>query len=565
MLLASLDERSELPGAMRSPGPLRHLTLADGTTAATNQIMHLGFRSPLRSCRRVHFAWLVLLFSIALLLGRQSRAGAAPAEVRVILWFDTEDFLLPADDEATLRLCEMLSARGIRATFKLVGEKARVLESRGRQDVLTALRRHDIGFHSNWHSVHPTPSEYLCEAGFLDGIAEFVRREGQGAADVRRILHVPTLSCYGQPGSSWASQAIAALSAVGVAPEGVPCYVDEGTHVGLDGKPFWFAGALNVYHMAPNYTRMELHDPEAVKPGKERFTEIAERLAKQSESGLISIFYHPCEWVHREFWDGVNFLRGQNPPRSEWKPPGQRSREETEGAFRRFGDYLDHIRSTPGVRFVTASDLPGLYPDLTRTEGASNADLVTLSERILSTESRGLSFQLLNGKAFSVADQLQLLTQAVGALSEHRAPLYPLRTSGVLGPAEQAARTLPAGTITWNDFRSSVLDVQDFLRHENRIPSRVQLGADAVAPAVFLGRLAFVFAYQQQFGSFAGVEGMAIPSSVSLAADAYVAQDTPGVFGGWVIHRSDFRAPRILEIARLQAWTLKPALAGRRN
>jgi len=41
------------------------------------------------------------------------------------------DYLLPADDDACLRLAEMLSKRGIRATFKVVGEKARVLEKRG--------------------------------------------------------------------------------------------------------------------------------------------------------------------------------------------------------------------------------------------------------------------------------------------------------------------------------------------------------------------------------------------------------------------------------------------------
>src|SRR5438874_10930011 len=110
-----------------------------------------------------------------------SRAGAvsdinhaAASPVYVILWFDTEDYLLPADDDATKRLCEMLTERGIRATFKVVGEKARVLERRGRQDVIEALKRHDIGFHSNFHSVHPTPTEYLAECGWLDGIAEFV-------------------------------------------------------------------------------------------------------------------------------------------------------------------------------------------------------------------------------------------------------------------------------------------------------------------------------------------------------------------------------------------------------
>src|SRR3954451_13868980 len=125
--------------------------------------------------------------------------SAAP-RIDVILWFDTEDYLLPADDDAAKRLAEMLTQRKIRATFKVVGEKARTLERRGRRDVIAALKKHDIGYHSDFHSVHPTPTEYLADCGLLDGIAEFVRREGDGAADVRRIFGVKTLACYGQPG-----------------------------------------------------------------------------------------------------------------------------------------------------------------------------------------------------------------------------------------------------------------------------------------------------------------------------------------------------------------------------
>src|SRR5438477_10833586 len=92
--------------------------------------------------------------------GAALAAASLPPEVNVILWFDTEDYLLPADDDACKRLADMLTERKIRATFKVVGEKARVLEKRGRKDVIRALRKHDIGYHANFHSVHPAPSEY---------------------------------------------------------------------------------------------------------------------------------------------------------------------------------------------------------------------------------------------------------------------------------------------------------------------------------------------------------------------------------------------------------------------
>ena len=44
-----------------------------------------------------------------------------------------------------------------------------------------------------------------------------------------------------------------------IGPGEAGCYVDEGSHVKLDGKPFWYCGALTVYGMSPNYTRMDLH------------------------------------------------------------------------------------------------------------------------------------------------------------------------------------------------------------------------------------------------------------------------------------------------------------------
>src|SRR5687768_18617429 len=106
-----------------------------------------------------------LLMVCQIALGAEDAPKPPAGRVDVVLWFDTEDYLLPADDDATKRLCEMLSERGVRATFKMVGEKARVLEKRGRRDVIEALKKHDIGYHSNFHSVHPTPAEYLAECG----------------------------------------------------------------------------------------------------------------------------------------------------------------------------------------------------------------------------------------------------------------------------------------------------------------------------------------------------------------------------------------------------------------
>src|SRR5262249_1424139 len=145
-----------------------------------------------------------VLFAALLVLAPvgQTWAADSPAKVYVVLWFDTEDYILPASDDAALRLATFLKGQGIRATFKVVGANARTVERRGRADVIAALKNHEIGYHSNYHSAQPSPAMYLNELGWSDGVREFDRREKPGFDDVQRIFGQAP-SCYGQPGTSW--------------------------------------------------------------------------------------------------------------------------------------------------------------------------------------------------------------------------------------------------------------------------------------------------------------------------------------------------------------------------
>jgi hypothetical protein len=502
------------------------------------------------------------------------RAAETPANrasapsVDVIFWFDTEDYLLPADDDAAKRLAEMLSQRNIHATFKVVGEKARVLEQRKRDDVIAALKKHDIGYHSNFHSVHPTPTEYLAYCNWLDGVGEFVRRETNGAADVKRVFGVPWLSCYGQPGSSWGSQTLGGLKQIGVAPHGVACYVDEGSHVGgFGGKPFWYCNALVVYDMKPNVTRMDLKKTDALEPAEKEFSQIADRLRGEG-GGLVSIYYHPCEWVHQTFWDGVNFGRGANPPREQWKAPPQKPAEETEALFERYGQYVDFIRKTPNVRFVTASELPELYPDRLRTQGVSPEIATKLAARVRESVSSGKGIDILtiDGLTFSPADQFEILTAAMSARmrGDIQAARQPFKATGLLGPdgPPPEKNPLQADRLTWYAFRDALADVRDYVEKNGRVPPRIFIGPDPIAPTDFLASLASW--YDTDARSDRNVNETDIPliKDVPLATASHITKDAPNVFGGWVIHRANYRAPHVLEVARWQAWTLKPATRG---
>jgi Polysaccharide deacetylase len=181
--------------------------------------------------RRPRLRIVLLILLLLSTIGLAENGGANP--VYIVIWFDTEDYILPPSDDAAKRLADFLTAEHVPATFKVVGEKARTLERRGRTDVIAALRKHDIGYHSNTHSQHPTPAEYESVLDWTNGVGEFTRREQSGFDDVQRIFG-KTPCCYGQPGSSWAPQSFEALHLWGVR-----VYLDEGSQVGLSGKPFW--------------------------------------------------------------------------------------------------------------------------------------------------------------------------------------------------------------------------------------------------------------------------------------------------------------------------------------
>src|SRR6476660_727668 len=126
-----------------------------------------------RQVKRLAHLALVICMLIPLLLISVDVIGqkATPGKVYVVLWFDTEDYILPQSDDAAKRLATFLTEQGIQATFKVVGEKARTLERRHRTDVIAALQKHAIGYHSNTHSQHPTPAEYESLLNWESGAA----------------------------------------------------------------------------------------------------------------------------------------------------------------------------------------------------------------------------------------------------------------------------------------------------------------------------------------------------------------------------------------------------------
>jgi peptidoglycan/xylan/chitin deacetylase (PgdA/CDA1 family) len=488
-------------------------------------------------------ALLALLFTACF---NYSRAAEATPEgsVYVVLWFDTEDYILPQSDDAAKRVAEILSHEGVRATFKVVGEKGRTLERRGRRDVIEALAQHEIGYHSNTHSQHPTVAEYESKLDWEEGAEEFTRRERPGFEDLRRIFgKAPT--CYGQPGSSWAPQAFPALKTWGVR-----VYLDDALQVGLDGKPFWYGGLLNIFHIKAG---SDLHPNDNWSNLDQAKASFKATYAELSQSGgVVSIYFHPCEFIHQEFWDAVNFAKGANPPRDEWQRPPTKSPQEIERDFGYLEGLVRYMKSFPRVRFITASEALGVMPDRAQGHKFSAIELGEIAGQVTSE----VSFQVRPDYALSASEEFELLNDFV-ARAVRKQAAEPLSLRGTpYGPALASSELADNVKVAWSQFSRSVLDVAGFLEKNGQIPNVVWLGSTPVPPESYLVALAQT--------TRALLSTSALPDSVTLrparlAAARYVADDSPRLWD-WIIFPEGFDAPQLMVLAKLQAWTLKPAM-----
>jgi len=274
---------------------------------------------------------------------------------------DVEDLVAPESDDIARKCAEILSEEGVAATLCVVGEKARLLRQRGRDDVIDALRRHDIGLHTDFHSVPPTIAAAMAVRDWEDGITEAMRSEGPGAAAIESVFgSVP--SCWGGPGNTWGPQVCAAIRTLGI-----PAFVYAHTQV-PGGGVHRFAGCL-AYPNGPSVSDTNYQEDATAEQDRER---LADRLKTAAAAGSAwqQVFLgHPTRILHEEFWDAPNFLGGANPPRSAWRPARQKSPADLQRALDNFRRAARMLRSLPGIEMRTIRQMNAHF------EGAAGSAL----------------------------------------------------------------------------------------------------------------------------------------------------------------------------------------------
>jgi len=450
----------------------------------------------------------------------------------LLFFFDSEDYETPAADEGERWWAEALSRHGLTGCFNLVAEEARALRDRGRRDVLRALARHEIGYHSNLHSAHPVHVEYLEEMGWDEGVAAVLAREARGVADVRDLTgqHPAT---YCKPGSNWAPQVLEAMTLLGI-----PVFCDA-PFEWAPGRPLWYCGSLCVgYH-----TSFDRYFDVPDRRARMRADLLALLEERERTGGVVVMYTHPCRLMTAAF--PSTFTAGQSLPRSAWRPSPLRPRGEVEALMADFDDFLDWVAHASGARVITYRELyRRLQPGPRWLDGAALADLLGQADGPLVP-------RRLGGFWLSPAEQLGVVLWAAAWRREHGSLPSAVPVRPLLGP-DQLAGPVEPREVEVAVLLAAASAASAAASASRRVPAVTRVGDQLVGPAVLLD--AVVRALRSE-----GDRVLIRPRDdlPELARRP----DVAGLRfqGTWSVLAPEFEAPRIIQLARLQTWSASPA------
>ncbi|NPV80076.1 MAG: hypothetical protein HPY52_07320 [Firmicutes bacterium] len=246
-----------------------------------------------------------------------------------------------------------------------------------------------------------------------------------------------------------------------------------------------------------------------------------------------------------------------------------KSRQEMETELGYFSEYVAHIASHPDVRTVTASEAYELYFDEARDRAFAVHEIIAFARNLGSM----ITYQRVGSAAISPAEAFYLVVSLLGeAIREYSAVSDPGTIleaiarfkvqvpTGIYGPIRRTASNLTS--CDYAAFLAACKWAIDFIDMNGRIPDAVPIGGGSLNPVDFLATANALIS--NLFDGSSNKSGVSVPSSPgninpmtgNLELERQVVGE--GVWK-WIIFPEGFDAPNIIELAKLQAWSLKPA------
>jgi peptidoglycan/xylan/chitin deacetylase (PgdA/CDA1 family) len=472
-------------------------------------------------------------------------ATPAPKPARpkafLVVTFDVEDYISPESehiDDIPKWLAEIMTEEGVTGTFFVIGEKARSLEKRGRRDVIAAMAKHDIGSHTNFGSIHPTVTEELEKADWAGGVRKMLEQESAGIKEIARIFGVP-VRILARHGGSYGPQLIVALGELNAAYQGSPASLPGHDVV-------WFCNALNFSAQYAGfddaYYRDDLFDPVL-----EKLKADLPKLARTSD--VLALFAgHPTKIRAEEFWD-LNFYYGKNTAQANWIMPRLRPAETMPTAQKNFRRMMKYLKGRDDVKITNYRTLMPLYAR--QKESVTSDELGIIAANALRTKT------LAPTADFSPAEAFAALTKSIAAYDKDGTLPQSVAVDHPLGPLEMPLPKPEIARVTIKDVRTLVHEADEFISRTGSLPPALSVTKSRLGTGSLFALFSAVYLDL--------TSNKPHPQYDVPAFEPYPKTNEPGIikevegYKSWPVHRRDLDMSKIVELTRLQLWTLKPA------
>ena len=459
------------------------------------------------------------------------------------LLFDVEDYTTPARhglDDIPKWMAEIMTEEKVIGTFLVLGGKARSLAARGRTDVIAAMRRHEIGSHTDNGSHHPTLCEYLAGLDWHKGMSLCREKEGRHIRELESIFRT-TVAAVSRHGGNFAAQHVAMAAELGL-----PHLYSHATPAG--GDPAWYCGALNF----GRYMGIWEKTYASRRAVDETIARLDAEIRAAAATGCAwrgTFMAHPLMVKCRQFTDAINYADGVN--RQPWVLPDfvpERDVRESRNGFRRV------------VRFLRDHEKLQIRPlsDVARRLGRTRKS-ISRDELVGYADQFSRSLQIPDRETVSAAELIQAWAEVLGSGRSRIPDTMPLRR--LLGPTEELQRYTSQRAFSWPEIQALAARVAEQSRRDGHLPGNVAWDGDDTG-RLGLGVLFFMFA-RAICALAAGKPGRTpserhAPRYPAIAYD--VDADARRGYLGWVIFDENLPMDELCRYARLQTWTCKRTL-----
>ena len=433
---------------------------------------------------------------------------------QVLFAFDTEDFTSPTAAAAILEEAKILEREGVKGAFNVVGLLAQQLESWGRQDIIEALKYHELGCHSYGHTLHPMLNEYTDIEDFDAAKKEVLRQESEALEMIAHATNGQKVYAACPPGNQKSYVGMYAYAQMGL-----PIYADTFCDT-PDGQGVHYC---NQYHVRYTFCMEQMQQMEPAQ-----LPAILDELAKHHRA---ICYAHPNMALYKEFWDAVNYQKVNKYPFGQWEEGARLPEQATKDFYEKIRTLVRLIKEDPRFEIICYSDLARQV----QQEG----------RRCVTTEDIPLLAQKLKENFYPVTEPVSLCLSDLFLACRQFLLGEKVHSCGhVYGFLDKPFAIEEPVTVTASQMKTSAekMDVSGFL------PTAVLVGENTLGPGDWLRAAMAVLLGEESVTIYPGAQ---LPS-----LDALPELRDCALKGTWM-HGDDFEDKYLSERLRLQAWTMR--------